>query len=208
LTQEGKEVYAPREAMILAQFQTVGRDLFTKGLVSSHSGNLSIRLGERLIITRRTSRLGCLEEHDLIETGINKNDRNTPLASTELAVHRAIYRQTPALAIVHAHPPHAVALSLTETEIAPIDTEGLSTVGRVPVLGWNMEVKPGGLADIIARALGKHCVIVVHGHGSFAIGQILEEAHNYTAALEESCQVICLLKSLQVGVPQKGIPKK
>jgi len=189
--------------MILSQFQTVGRDLFTKGLVSSHSGNLSIRLGERLIITRRTSRLGCLEEHDLIETGINKNDRNTPLASTELAVHRAIYRETPALAIVHAHPPHAVALSLTETEIAPIDTEGLSTVGQVPVLGWNMEVKPGGLADIIAQALGKHRIIVVHGHGSFAIGQILEEAHNCTAALEESCQVICLLKSLQIGVPKK-----
>jgi len=91
--------------MILSQFQTVGRDLFTKGLVSSHSGNLSIRLGERIIITRRSSRLGCLEEHDLIETGLSKNDRNTPLASVELAVHRAIYQQTSALAIVHAPPP-------------------------------------------------------------------------------------------------------
>ncbi len=193
--------------MILSQFQTVGHDLFTKGLVSSHSGNLSIRLGERLIITRRTSRLGCLEEHDLIETGINKNDRNTPLASTELPVHRAIYRETAALAVVHAHPPHAVALSLTETEIVPIDTEGLSIAGRVPVLGWHMKVEPGGLADIIAQALKKHQVVMVHGHGSFAIGQLLEEAHNYTTALEESCQVICLLKSLQVGVP-KNVPKK
>jgi L-fuculose-phosphate aldolase len=189
--------------MILSQFQTVGHDLFTKGLVSSHSGNLSIRLGERIIITRRNSGLGSLEEHDLIETGINKNDRNTPLASIELAVHRAIYRETPALAIVHAHPPHAVALSLTEKEIVPIDAEGLSTVGRVPVLGWHMEVKPGGLADIIAQALKQHRIIMVHGHGSFAIGQLLEEAHNYTTTLEESCQVICLLKSLQVGVSKK-----
>jgi L-fuculose-phosphate aldolase len=169
--------------MILTQFQTVGHELFTKGLVSSHSGNLSIRLGERVTITRRNSRLGCLEEHDLIETGLNKNDRNTPLASIELAVHRAIYRETPASAIVHAHPPHAVALSLTETEIVPIDTEGL--------------------ADIIARALKQHRIVMVHGHGSFAIGQLLEEAHNYTTTLEESCQVICLLKSLQVGVPKK-----
>jgi len=189
--------------MISSQFQTVGRDLFAKGLVSSHSGNLSIRLGERIIITRRNSGLGSLEEHDLVETGLNKNDRNTPLASIELAVHRAIYRETPALAIVHAHPPHAVALSLTEKEIVPIDTEGLSTVARVPVLGWNMEVKPGGLADIIARALKQHRIVMVHGHGSFAIGQLLEEAHNYTATLEESCQVICLLKSLQVGVPKE-----
>jgi L-fuculose-phosphate aldolase len=189
--------------VILSQFQTVGRDLFTTGLVSSRSGNLSIRLGERLIITRRNCGLGCLEEHDLVETGINKNDRNTPLASIELAVHRAIYQTTPALAIVHAHPPHAVALSLRETEIIPPCTEGLPRLGRVPVLGWNMEVKPGGLADIIAKALKQHRIVMVHGHGSFAIGQLLEEAHDYTTTLEENCQVICLLKSLQVGVPKK-----
>ena len=184
--------------MILSQFQNVGRDLFIRGLVSSHSGNLSIRLGERMIITRRSSMLGCLQEHDLIETGINKNDRATPLASTELAVHRAVYQQTPALAIVHAHPPYGVTLSLTETEIVPSCAEDLSVVGRVPVLGWHMEVKPGGLADIIALALQEHKIIMVHGHGSFAIGQLLEEAHSCTTALEESCQVLCLLKSLQV----------
>ena len=185
--------------MILSQFQTVGHDLFTRGLVSSHSGNLSIRLGDRLIITRRGCQLGCLEEHDLIETGINKNDRFTPLASTELPVHRAIYQTTPALAIVHAHPPHTVALSLTETEIVPNCAEGLATVGRVPVIGWHMEVKPGGLADIIAQALTQHRIVTVHSHGSFAIGQLLDEAWNYTTALEESCQVICLLKSLGVS---------
>ena len=195
--------------MILTQFQTVGRELFTKGLVSSHSGNLSIRLGERVTITRRNCGLDCLEEHDLIETGLNKNDRSTPLASTELAVHRAIYQATSASAIVHAHPPHAVALSLTETDIVPPDTEGLSLLGKVPVLGWNMEVKAGGLADIIARALSQRRVVMVHGHGSFAIGQLLEEAHNYTDSLEESCQVICLLKSLQgESAPKKGVPKK
>jgi L-fuculose-phosphate aldolase len=195
--------------MILSQFQTVGRDLFTKGLVSSHSGNLSIRLGERIFITRRGSRLGCLEEHDLIETGLSKNDRNTPLASVELAVHRAIYRETPALAIVHAHPPHAVALSLTETEIVPIDTEGQSIMEKVPVLGWNMEVKPGRLGGEIARALKQSRVVLVHGHGTFAIGQLLEEAHNYTTTLEESCQVICLLKSLRGEVASKrGVSKR
>ena len=60
--------------MILSQLQSVGRDLFARGLVSSHSGNLSIRFGERIIIIRRISQLGCLEENDLIETGISKND--------------------------------------------------------------------------------------------------------------------------------------
>lgn len=153
-----------------------------------------------MIITRRASRLGCLQEHDLIETGIAINDRFTPLASTELAVHRAIYQQTPALAVVHAHPPHAIALSLTEKEIVPSDVEGLSVADKVPVLGWNMEVKVGGLADLIAQTLNRCRIIIVHGHGIFAIGQLLEEAHHCTTALEESCQVICLLKSLQMSL--------
>ncbi len=185
--------------MILSQFQTVGRNLFSQGLVSSHSGNLSIRLSDRIIITRRDSMLNCLQEHDLIETGLNKNSRSTPLASVELPVHRAIYRETQALAIVHAHPPHAIALSMTETEITPTCSDGLSVLGTVPVLGWNMEVKPGGMADIIAQSLKDHRVVMVHGHGSFAVGQLIEEAYNFTTILEENCQILCLLKSLQVS---------
>jgi L-fuculose-phosphate aldolase len=62
-----------------------------------------------------------------------------------------------------------------------------------------VEVKPGGLADIIAQALKQHRIVMVHGHGSFAVGQLLEEAYSYTTTLEEGCRIICLLKSLQVG---------
>jgi len=189
--------------MILSQFQSVGRDLFSRGLVSSHSGNLSIRLGDNLVITRRGSQLGCLEENDLIETGINKNNRATPLASVELPVHRAIYQQTTAQAIVHAHPPHAIALSLNEKEIIPT-SEWLPVTGRVPVLGWNMDTSPGSLADVIARALEDHRIVMVHGHGSFAVGQLLDEAYSFTTAFEASCQVSCLLKSLQVDTLGRG----
>jgi L-fuculose-phosphate aldolase len=188
--------------MILAQFQSVGRDLCAQGLIS-YAGNLSIRLGDRLIITRRGSNLSCLEENDLVETGIDKNDRCTPLASVELPVHRAIYRETSALAVVHAHPPHAVTLSLVETELVSPCGEGSPHLERVPVLGWHMEVKPGGLADIIAQALRKSRIVMVHGHGSFAIGQLLQEAHNYTTMLEESSKVSCLLKSINASVPRK-----
>jgi L-fuculose-phosphate aldolase len=189
--------------MVLSQFQSVGRDLFTRGLVSSHSGNLSIRLGDNIVITRRGSQLGCLEENDLIETGVCKNNRVTPLASVELPVHRAIYQQTAAQAVVHAHPPYAVALSLTETELSP-SSEWLPIIGQVPVIGWNMEVKPGGLAKLIVQALHSHRIVMVHGHGSFAIGQLLEEAYSFTTALEADCQVNCLLKNLRVGYPQQS----
>lgn len=184
--------------MLISQFQTVGCDLCNQGLVSSHGGNLSIRLGERLFITRRGSMLGHLKEQDLVETGINKNDRYTPLASTELTVHRSIYKQTSALAVVHAHPAYAVALSFVEHEIVPCNVEGGVLLSKVPVLGWEMKVKPGELAEEIAEALEKHKIVLVRGHGSFATGQLLEEAYQYTTTLEESCHLFYLLKSLGI----------
>ena len=186
--------------MFVSQFQVVGHDLCMRGLVSSHSGNLSIKLGERLVITHRGSMLGCLEQQDLVETGVDKNDRFTPLASTELAVHRAIYKQTSASAIVHAHPAHAVALSFSEQEIIPCDVEGNLLLPKVPVLGWGMAIKPGAFAQEIAEALRKYRVVVIRGHGSFAIGQILEEAYHYTTALEESCRLLYLLKTMQIAL--------
>ena len=184
--------------MFLNQFQSVGRSLFIRGLVSSQSGNLSIRMGERLIITRRGSNLGALQEKDLIETGIHKNDRSTPMASVELPVHRAIYQHTQARAIVHAHPTHTVALSMIEKEISSSHLEDFCALDRVPVLGWGAEVKPGGLSDIIAEGLKDRQIVIVHGHGSFAVGQLLDEAYNSTTGLEEACEILCLMRSMQV----------
>lgn len=189
--------------MLLAQFQGTGHDLFNLGLVASNAGNLSVRLRERIVITRRGCALNCLEEPDLIETGLNRNDRVTPLASTELPVHRAIYQATRSSAIVHAHPPHATALSLSVSEIIPSDSEGIATIGTVPVVGLNREAKPGALAEEIARALDEHRIVMVAGHGSYATGQLLEEALSYTTILEASARINCLLRSFKVGpLPQ------
>jgi len=184
--------------MFLNQFQKVGQALFQRGLVCSQSGNLSIRMGDHLIITRRGSNLGALQEKDLIETGISRNDRATPFASVELPVHRLIYQNTQARAIVHAHPTHVTALSMSEREINSCELEIFCVLGKVAVVGWGLEVKPGGLSDIISEALKEHHIVAVRGHGTFAIGTIMDEAFNSTTALEEACEVLCLMKTMQI----------
>ena len=189
---------------MLCQFQAVGHNLFTQGLVSYQSGNLSVRFGEQLVITHRGSTLGSMSEADLVETGIAKNDRATPLASRELAVHRCIYKKTPALAIVHAHPPYAVALSFVEQEIVPFDVEGQTVLGKVPILGRKVAEKAVDLAEEIAEALIQHKVVLVQSHGSFAVSQLLEEAYYYTSVLEQSCRLLYLLKALKVKPDVSG----
>ncbi|MCJ7769487.1 MAG: class II aldolase/adducin family protein, partial [Dehalococcoidales bacterium] len=104
----------------------------------------------------------------------------------------------PASAIVHAHPAYAVALSFTGQEIIPCDVEGSLLLSKVPVLGWGKTVKPGEPAKEIAEALTRHKIVLVYGHGSFAAAQLLEEAYQYTTALEESCRLLYLLKTLQI----------
>jgi L-fuculose-phosphate aldolase len=68
----------------------------------------------------------------------------------------------------------------------------------VPVLSFEKTVKPGECAEEIAEALTTHKIILVRGHGSFAAGQLLEEAYHYTTTLEESCRLLYLLKALQI----------
>jgi L-fuculose-phosphate aldolase len=184
---------------MLFQFEAVGHALFSQGLISSSSGNLSIKLGDKLVITHRGSLLDSIKQGDLVKTSITKNDRATPLASTELAVHRSIYRKTSASAVIHAHPSYAIALSFTEKEIIPCDMEGRILLSKVPILGKQVMVKPGDLAEEIAETLKRYKVVLVQGHGSFAAGQLLEEAYNYTTILEQSCHLLYLLKALKVS---------
>jgi len=188
---------------MLKDFQKFGRDLFLAGLNSSHSGNLSVRCGDRIIITRRGAMLGHLEERDLIETGLEKNDSNIILASTEIRVHRAIYKGTAALAIVHAHPVHAVALSLLEDEIIPVDSEGAYLLHKVPVLSAEHTIGSKELEEKLPTLLKEYKIVMVRGHGSFAVGQVLEEAYQWTSCLEHTCRITCLTRTFKRDLQEK-----
>ena len=184
------------DEQVLRQFQEIGRDLYVAGVVSSHGGNLSMRFGDRLVIKRRGAMLGRLKEGDLIETGLEKADSGVLLASTELVVHRAIYRATPALAIAHAHPRTAIALSLSRDEIVPIDNEGSYLLHKVPVVAAEFASGSAEMVERLPAALQEYKIAMLRGHGCFAIGQTLDEAFQWVSCLEESCQIILAAKSI------------
>ena len=71
-------------------------------------------------------------------------------------------------------------------------------LSEVPVLGWGTAVTAGELAEEIAEALKQHKIVLVRGHGTFATGQLLEEAYHYTTTLEESCRLLYLLKTMGI----------
>jgi len=176
---------------LLAEFQQVGRDLYAAGLVSSHGGNMSVRQGEGLIITSHGSRLGHLSQGDLVEVRPGLQPRVEP--SMDLALHQAIYAAaSEAQAIVHAHPRHAIALSLMGEDVRPQDLEGQHYLGVVPVVPRGENV-----AQALADALRQHRIVVVAGHGSYARGESLWQALQWTSVLEESAEVLWLLRALR-----------
>jgi L-fuculose-phosphate aldolase len=174
---------------IYDQFVEIGQDLFAHQMVSSHGGNISIRVGDRVIIKRRGAQLARLKKHDLIETGLEKNDSGVALASTELLAHRMIYLNTPALSIVHCHPRTAIAFSLSRDEIVPIDNEASYLLKKIPVITEEFASGTMEMAMKLADALKQYKIVMLRGHGSFAIGQTIDEAFHWSSTLEESCQI-------------------
>ncbi len=191
---------------VLEQFQRIGRDLFLAGVISSHGGNMSVRMGDRILITRRGSMLAQLEERDIIATGLEENDANVMLASTEIGVHRAIYQGTSAQAIVHTHPPYAIARSLVCDEVVPIDSEGSYLLHKVPVVVAELTAGSKEVATLLPQWLKEYDLVMLRGHGPFAIGHLLEEAYQLTSVFEMTCKIMTIAESMgqQVKEYRKG----
>ncbi|MCL4078839.1 class II aldolase/adducin family protein [Coriobacteriia bacterium Es71-Z0120] len=179
------------EALIRSFLET-GRDIFLAGLISSHGGNLSVRLGDRILITRRGSMLGRLSADELVETDIEPGPKDER-CSRELVVHREVYRRTEARAVAHAHPVHAIARSFGADAIVPEDSEGRYVLGEVPVVTSAETIGSPEAARLVADALAKHPVVVLRTHGAFARGETLEEAFYHLSVLEASARILDLL---------------
>lgn len=177
-------------------FKRFGRELFLQGLNSSHSGNMSVRVADRILITRRGSMLANLTESDIIETGLEKDDSNVMLASTEIGVHRAIYKATSALSIIHCHPPYGMALSLLYDKIVPVDAEGIYYLHRIPVIAARLTVGSEEVEKILPPVLRDYRAILLRGHGAFCIGEMLEEAYQYASALAVATRIVYLTRLL------------
>jgi L-fuculose-phosphate aldolase len=168
------------------EFHAVGRMLWEASLISSHGGNISVRLPDgALLITRTGAMLGRLDDDDLVTVAADGSSEGQP--SMDTALHRAAYAATEAGVVLHAHPRHAIALSLVTDAVEPADAEGKLRLGSVPVVE----------GEQVAEALRDRSVVLARGHGSYARGDDLWQALQWTSVLEESAQVLYLLRSLR-----------
>jgi L-fuculose-phosphate aldolase len=174
---------------IYNEFRRIGQFLDRRGLISSHGGNISVRQGEKMLVKRRGAMLGDLRPWDIVEMPIEEIDSKIMIASTEALVHRAIYRETDHLAVIHCHPVHTIALSLIEEEITALDAEGAFTLKKIPILDLKLPIGPAESAIHVPKILKNYKVVVVRSHGIFAGAETLEEAYNWTTVCEEASTI-------------------
>ncbi len=165
-----------------------GKKMVSSGLVDSHFGNVSKRIGNNMLISLTGSMLDELEG-EIIEVPIFEESSIDIIASTEIKMHREIYKNSSALAILHGHSPFAVILSMTEKSdiIKPEDSESLYLLHEIPIVEGGVGTEK--LAETAAQRIKEHKGIIIRGHGTVAKGQTVDEAFVVLSSIEHSCKI-------------------
>ena len=165
-----------------------GRRLVAGGYVVGADGNLSVRAGDRVLITPSRVPYDRLTAEQV--ASIDLDGEGDASRSSEWAVHCAIYRARPdVMAIVHAHPVYACVLAVRRERLEAL----LDEVG--PVLGGPVEVAEyalSGSLDLGPRAvagLGPRHAVILANHGTVTVGADLEEAFYRLEVLERAAHV-------------------
>lgn len=173
---------------VWSRISRFGKKIVNSGLTSSRFGNISVLEGESILITCTGSMLDELDEASIVRI-----DRADPcemdrIASSEAGLHRAVYKRTGHLSVVHTHSPYAVVCSLLETEMMmPIDGEGRAFLGAVPIVEGSFGSEELALA--VSGALVAHKACIARGHGVFAAGSDLSDAYTVACMAEHSSMV-------------------
>jgi ribulose-5-phosphate 4-epimerase/fuculose-1-phosphate aldolase len=176
-----------------------GRALVAAGLSPGSSGNVSVRDGDRLLMTGTGTQLGDLSLDDLSVLDLTGAHRSGPAPSKEVALHLAMYAKDAAhTAVVHVHSPSAVALSCLEpwsehSAVPPLTPYSLMRVGQVPLLPF---VAPGdpAMGALVSDSPLPFRAALLSNHGAVVSGEDLDRAVQSTIELEEACRIALLTR--------------
>jgi L-fuculose-phosphate aldolase len=155
-------------------------------------GNVSIRMGDEIAITPAGINKGFMTEDDVVVVDMDGTKlRGNGKPSSEGKMHYEIYKLRPDVqAIIHAHPPFAVAFALAHHDLPDdILPEATILLGHVPCLPY-MTPSTIRLAREVAQGLAHRNAAFMANHGAITIGADLEEAYNRMELLEQTCMSV------------------
>jgi ribulose-5-phosphate 4-epimerase/fuculose-1-phosphate aldolase len=175
----------------------IGRSLVARGLSPGTSGNLSSRLDDGFLLTPTNASLGALDAArlSLLDRHGTHVDGDPP--TKEAPLHLAMYEERPdAMAIVHLHSTHAVAVACLEDVdeddvLPPLTPYYLMRVGRLALVRY---APPGSVAlaeAVRARARASHALLLAN-HGPLVAGATIAAAAAAAEEIEETAKLALL----------------
>ena len=172
------------------------------------SGNISLRGKEGdkdgYLITPSGKKYETLKPEDIIFMGLNEESEKDDLVnkpSSEWRFHRDIYlNKKEAEAIVHAHSPHATAVSSHGKSIPPFHYMIALAGGEDIKCSEYATFGTKELSDNVINALTNRSACLMSNHGQVAFGKNLEEAFELAQEIENICQQYII--ALKIGEPK------
>jgi 3-dehydro-4-phosphotetronate decarboxylase len=178
-----------------------GASMFDRGLTGGSSGNISVRIGDEILITPTNSSLGRLDPDRISKVRLDGELLSGDKPSKETFLHLAMYGSRASdKAIVHLHSTWSVAVSCLadvdpENCLPPITAYYVMRVGRLPRVPY---YPPGDreLANEIQHRSVSAKALLLANHGPIVSGKSLEDAVNATEELEETAKLFLMLRGM------------
>jgi len=189
-----------------------GQRLGARGLIVAAEGNLSIRLGDQLLVTPTGFRKDELTVEDLLLVPLRPDQASSggpepghstdaqgqatgSRPSSDIAVHRAVYLARPDVrAVAHAHLAASLGLTLAGERPNPDDLpETRLLMPRLPFVPLLPMGSPE-IASAVAAALTEPpeplaTAVLQERHGAVTVGATLEAAVNRLELVDLLCRV-------------------
>lgn len=198
------------ESQLRQEIIRIGRLMYEKGFISASDGNISARLSPgRILITPSGLHKGFLEPGDLLivdEDGQSVGTRTFGgkklKPTSEMPMHLEVFRQRPeARAVVHAHPPITIALTIAGIPLADcLLPEVIVFLGLIPTTAY---ATPSSEENVLAirSLIHNHDALVLQRHGSLTIGESPMQAFMRLETVEQNARIAFMLAQLGVHNP-------
>ena len=176
---------------------------YQRGFTSGSEGNVSAKLSDgSLLITPSSLMKGFLEPHHIAHVDMQGQVLDDgPKPSTEVGIHFVAYEERPDVrAVCHAHPPHAVALTIAGIDLQmPIIPEAVVSIGGIPTAPFGIPGTPD-LAETIREIVRCSDTMVMKNHGSVTLGSNLIDAYKKLDMLEHTAHILWLAHMARGGL--------
>jgi len=191
---------SPEIEALKARMVDMGRRMWQKDYTDGNGGNLTIRVGDNLVLCTPTLvSKGFMKPEDMCLVDLEGRQLAGRLKRTsEVMTHIGIFKEVPeAKACCHAHPPHATAFAVAKTPPPTcLIPEAEVFLGQIGMAEYRTPGTPDN-AKVVGEVAAKgHMAILMLNHGVITWGKDIEDAYWKMENTDTYCRTVWVASQL------------